>query len=75
MLLEQLGFKVLKIDYKGKWVSIRYFLNLYKQIYKNSLGKILYNTIGVSPLGRIPLYINLFDNMVIYAEKKRTRKK
>lgn len=73
MLLEQVGFKVIKIDYKGKWVSVRYFLNLYKQIYANKLGKFLYNTIGVSPLGRIPLYINLFDNMVVYAQKKSSR--
>jgi len=74
MLLEQAGFKVIKIDYKGKWVSVRYLLNLYKQIYANKLGKLLYNTIGVSPLGTIPLYLNLFDNMVVYAQKKSAKK-
>lgn len=74
MLLDQAGFKVIQIDYKGKWVSLRYLFNLYKQIYANALGKFLYNVIGLSPLGQIPLYINLFDNMVVYAEKKRTQK-
>lgn len=69
-LLQQAGFQVIKIDYKGKWVSIRYFLNLYKQIYQNSLGDFLYKTIGQSPAGKIPIYLNLFDNMVVYAQKK-----
>lgn len=75
ILLEQVGFKVIKIDYKGKWVSIRYLLNLYKQIYANSLGKILYASVGKSSLGRVPLYLNLFDNMVVYAEKKNKNRR
>jgi len=69
-LLDQAGYKVIKIDYKGKWLSLRYLLNLYRQIYKNKLGQILYNLIGDTRIGKIPIYLNLFDNMIIYAQKK-----
>lgn len=73
MLLSQAGLEVFRIDYKGKWVSVRYLLHLYRQIYQTKLGGLLYKLIGTTPLGRIPLYLNLFDNMVVYARKSTRR--
>jgi SAM-dependent methyltransferase len=69
-LLEQAGFKVVRIDYKGKWVSVRYLLNLMKQIQNSTLAKTLYPLVSQNILGKIPLYLNLFDNMVVYAQKE-----
>jgi hypothetical protein len=68
--LGQAGFKVIRIDYKGKWLSLRYLLNLMKQIQHDSLAGLLYPLVSGNLIGKIPLYINLFDNMVVYAQKK-----
>lgn len=68
-LLHQAGFKVVKINYKGKWVSIRYFLNLYRQIHHNKLADSLYQLVSQNRLGTLPLYLNLFDNIIVYAKK------
>lgn len=70
-LLSQAGFKVIRIDYKGKWVSLRYLLNLMKQIQNDSLARWIYPLISHNSLGKLPLYINLFDNMVVYARPKQ----
>ncbi len=68
-LLNQIGFQVIGIDYKGKWISLRYLLNLMKQIQKNPLASALYPLVTHNPIGKIPLYLNLFDNMIVYAKK------
>lgn len=70
LLLDQIGFQVIKIDYKGKWLSVRYLLNLAQHIHQNPIAKFFYPHINNNLFGKIPLYLNLFDNMVIYAKKK-----
>lgn len=66
-LLNQAGFEVLQIDYKGKWISLRYFLNLAKQLHQNPIAQLLYPLVKNNKLGKIPLYFNLFDNIIVYA--------
>lgn len=73
-LLEQAGYKVVKIDFKGKWVSLRYFLNLYRQIHESKVANFAYSLVANNTVGKLPLYLNLFDNMVVYAQKSKAKK-
>ncbi len=75
-LLEQTGFRVIKIDRKGKWVSFRYLFHLARQIQEDVFGKLGFALVGKNVLGKIPIYLNLFDNITVYAvkEKKKTNK-
>ena len=58
-----------KIDHKGKWVSLRYFLNLFRQIHQSKLANALYRLVENTQIGTMPLYLNFFDNIIVYARK------
>jgi SAM-dependent methyltransferase len=70
-LLDQVGFKVIKVDRKGKWVSLRYLFHLAKQIQDDVIGHAGFTLIGNNFVGKIPIYLNLFDNITVYASKKK----
>ena len=72
-LLHQAGFRVLAIDRKGKWVTLRYLFHLARQIQQDALAKFGFKLIGGIAPGKIPIYINLFDNITVYAVKKNNR--
>jgi len=68
-LLHRAGYKVIKIEYKGKWLSLRYFLNLVKQIHHSKIANLLHQAVADNIIGKLPLYFNFFDNILIYAQK------
>ena len=72
-LLHQAGFRVLAIDRKGKWVTLRYLFHLARQIQQDALAKFGFKLVGGIAPGKIPIYINLFDNITVYAVKKNNR--
>lgn len=74
-LLDQAGFKIIKVDRKGKWVSLRYLFHLARQIQNDIFGRIGFALVASNALGRIPIYLNLFDNITVYAVKKANRKR
>ncbi len=71
-LLSQEGFEVLRVEHKGKWVSLRYLFHLARQIQNDIFGKIGFSLVGNNAIGKIPVYLNLFDNMTVYAKKTNT---
>ena len=73
-LLAKSGFAVIQIDRKGKWLTLRYLFHLARQIQNDIFGKIGFALFGKNRLGRIPLYLNLFDNITVYATKQTQQK-
>lgn len=74
-LLTESGFIVKKVERKGKWVSLRYLFHLARQIQNDIVGQVGFALVGNNTLGRIPIYINLFDNITVYAFKKSVGQK
>ncbi len=68
-LLQSEGFKVKRIYHHGKWLSLRYLLHLMRTINHSLLANILYKIVHKNAIGRLPLYINLRDNMTVIAQK------
>lgn len=73
-LLRQSGFDVIQVDRKGKWVTLRYLFHLARQIQNDVFGKIGFMLVKSNVLGRIPIYLNLFDNITVYAKKNSKQK-
>lgn len=69
-LLEQAGFKIVKIQKVGKWVSLRYLFHMMRYINKDTIGDILYNFTAKNFLGLIPVFMRMNDNMVVIAKKE-----
>lgn len=70
-LLNQAGFKIIHTTKWGKWVSLRYILHLMRSINQNRLANFFYPLVASNPLGRIPLYLNLGDSLIVFAGKKQ----
>ncbi len=68
-LLQQAGFKVVKIQKVGKWVSLRYLFHMMRYINKDTLGDIFYHFTAKNFLGLIPVFMRMNDNMVVIAKK------
>lgn len=68
-LLKQAGFEVLAVRRKGKWLSLRYVLQLARTSGGSKLANFIYKMVKNCFLGRLPLYIKLWDNMVVLAKK------
>ena len=68
-LLTSEKFTVLKIYHHGKWLSFRYLLHLMRTINHSRFAALLYRLVHKNFIGKIPLYINLRDNMTIIAQK------
>lgn len=68
-VLEKAGYKVLRVDKEGKYVSLRYILHMTQYMNIEKIGDMLFRLIANTPFGKIPILVKLFDNMVIYAAK------
>lgn len=69
-LLESEGFATVYSTSQGKWLSLRYLLQLARTIDNSKLANWAYGMINHRSLGRLPLHINLRDNMTIIARKR-----
>lgn len=74
-LLSQEGFSIRRVDRQGKWVTPRYVFHLARQIQRDVIGQIGFALVGKHRLGRLPIYINLFDNITVYASKEDEAKR
>ena len=69
-ILSSNGLKIKKIDYSGKWVSLKLCFFRLSYISSNSLFKVVYSFLKKHTLfGNLRLYYNFRDVMTIYAEK------
>lgn len=68
--LESEGFRVVNIHHHGKWLSMRYLLHLMRTINHSRIADIMYRLTNKNFLGKIPLYINMHDNMTVIARKR-----
>lgn len=53
----------------GKWLSLQYVFHLARTTGESRFAQWLYPLVEKLPLGRIPLYLPLRDNMVVVAKK------
>lgn len=70
LVLEKAGFKVLRIDKVGKYVSLRYILHMIQYMNFGKIGDIVSQLIANTFLSKMPILVKLFDNMVVIASKK-----
>jgi 2-polyprenyl-3-methyl-5-hydroxy-6-metoxy-1,4-benzoquinol methylase len=68
-LLKLHGFKVLSIYTTGKHISLRYLWHLMRTINHSRLADLCYRLFHHTFMGKLSLYLNLYDNMTIIAEK------
>lgn len=69
-ILEESGFHVEQITTTGKWLSLPYILHLAETVGESRIAHILSPLIPNTFLAKIPLYLKLYDNMVVYARKE-----
>lgn len=69
-ILKEAGFEVLRITKNGKWLSLRYILHLARTVGESKLAEFFYHKVKNNSFGKIPLYLRLNDNMVVFAKKK-----
>lgn len=69
-LLDQSGLEPTQWFRVGKWLSLQYVFHLARTTGESRLAQWLYPLIEALPLGRIPLYLAMGDNMVVIARKK-----
>lgn len=70
-IVESSGLKVLEIIKSGKWLSLGYVLHLARSVGESKLADKIYPLIKGTFIAKIPLYLKLNDNMVIFAEKEK----
>jgi len=68
-LLNKAGFKIIKIEKTGKWVTLRYLFHMMSYMRRGGVGDSLYNLVSNNILGEIPIYLRFNDNMICYAVK------
>lgn len=68
-LLARAGFVPFNWFTIGKWLSLRYMLHLARSVGENNLAKIFYPLINKN-LGRLPVYLPLYDNLGVLARRK-----
>lgn len=71
-LLDQSGLEPVTWFRVGKWLSLQYIFHLARTTGESGFAKWLYPLIEALPLGRIPLYLAMGDNMVVIAKKRST---
>jgi SAM-dependent methyltransferase len=54
----------------GKWLSLQYVFHLARTTGESKIAQWLYPLMAALPLGRVPLYLSMRDNMVVIAKKK-----
>ncbi len=68
-LLKLHGFKILGIYTTGKHISLRYLWHLMRTINHSRLADLCYRLLHHTFIGKLSLYLNLYDNMTIVAKK------
>lgn len=56
----------------GKWLSLQYIFHLARTTGESLFAQWLYPLMEKLPFGRIPLFLSMFDNMVVIARKVRS---
>lgn len=69
-ILGETGFRIVKITKNGKWLSLRYILHLARTVGESKVAEFFYHKVKDNSFGKIPLYLRLNDNMVVFATKK-----
>lgn len=69
-LLLESGLEPVRWFRVGKWLSLQYIFHLARTTGESGFAKWLYPLMEALPLGRIPLYLAMGDNMVVIAKKK-----
>ena len=68
-LLKANGFQTIRTIFKGKHISLRYLWHLMRVINQSQLADWLYRKFHHTFIGKLSLYLNLYDNMTIIARK------
>lgn len=68
-VLNQSGLTPSKWFRVGKWLSLQYIFHLARTTGESRLAQWLYPLMETLPVGRIPLYLSMRDNMVVIAKK------
>ncbi|MBI3577130.1 class I SAM-dependent methyltransferase [Candidatus Gottesmanbacteria bacterium] len=68
-LLGQSGLEPIAWFKVGKWLSLQYIFHLARTTGESKLAQWVYPLLETLPLGRIPLYLPMRDNMVVIAKK------
>ncbi len=71
-LLRQGGFTPVAWMRIGKWLSLRYVLHLARTGGESTIAEFLYRLVNLLAIGKLPLYLPTYDNMVVVARKKTT---
>lgn len=69
-LLQQSGLEPVFWFRVGKWLSLQYVFHLARTTGESKIAQWLYPLMEKLPLGRIPVYLPMRDNMVVIARKK-----
>ncbi len=69
-ILQDTGFMIETISRPGKWITLGYGLHLARSIQGSRVADQLYRVFRRTKLLSLPLYINFFDHMVVYARKR-----
>jgi 2-polyprenyl-3-methyl-5-hydroxy-6-metoxy-1,4-benzoquinol methylase len=72
-ILQESGFEIVKIATAGKWLSIPYIFHLAETVGESSIAKFIGSVLIHTPLSKIPIYLKLHDNMVIFARKNQSK--
>lgn len=70
-MLGKAGFVPIRWFSIGKWLSLRYVLHLARTNSESRIGNRLYHLLQKSPLGKLPLYLAMGDNMAVIVKKNR----
>lgn len=68
-ILSETGFTIETIERPGKWITLGYGLHLGHTIQHSLLARSLQRIVKRLRLSWLPLYLNFFDHMVVYARK------
>lgn len=71
-LLLESGLEPVRWFRVGKWLSLQYIFHLARTTGESGFARWLYPLMEALPLGRIPLYLAMGDNMVVIVKKKST---
>lgn len=72
-LLEEAGFICKKVKRIGKWFELRYILHIARTSGESRVADLLYKLLGNTPIGRIPIYLKLYDTILIIAQNSNKK--
>ena len=69
-LLTRQGLEPVSWFRVGKWLSLQYVLHLARTTGESMIARWLYDLVRLTPLGHLPLYVPMRDNMIVMVRKK-----